>query len=280
MERLADFRRVFAKAVVARAACPGDQRLLDAFARVERHRFLGPGPWTVSSDGTKTIDDDPAVVYQDMGFGLAPDIPTGLPSLHASLLHSARPEPGERVMQVGAGTGYFTAILAELVGPSGRVCAFEIDERLAVTARSLLAAWPWVSVEARSGVMRPEAPVDLLYVNAGAQQLPRSWIDALSPLGRLVVPLASSAGPGAVFLIRRDAETLWSARFLCRAGFVPCIGAQDEAASARLVEALRTDACRAVRSLRVAPARPDASCWLAGDGWWLSVDPVGASSPA
>ena len=59
-------------------------------------------------------------------------------------------------MQVGAGTGYFTAVLAELVGPSGRVCAFEIDEDLAATARTLLAEWPWVSVEARSGVLRPD----------------------------------------------------------------------------------------------------------------------------
>jgi len=274
MTRLADFRQVFAKAVVARAGCPENQRLLHAFTRVERHHFLGPGPWTVCQDGTKTIDDDPAVVYQDMGIGLAPGIPTGLPSLHASLLHRARPEPGDRVMQVGAGTGYFTAILAELVGPSGRVRAFEIDEGLAATARTLLAAWPWVSVEARSGVLRPDEPVDLLYVNAGVQLLPRSWIEALAPDGRLVFPLVSSAGPGAVFLIRREAGTICSARFLCRAGFVPCIGAQDEPASARLTEALRTDDCHAVRSLRLAPAPPDASCWFAGDGWWLSTYPV------
>jgi hypothetical protein len=77
MERIADFRQVFAKAVVARAGCPDNQRLLHAFMRVERHHFLGPGPWTVCQDGTKTIDDDPAVVYQDMGSARArhPDRP-------------------------------------------------------------------------------------------------------------------------------------------------------------------------------------------------------------
>ncbi len=245
MDRLADFRAVFAEMVVARAGCPTSEPLRRAFARVPRHDFLGPGPWIVLEDGTRTASADPALVYQDVGIGLAPGIPNGLPSLHASLLHAAHPEPGERVMHVGAGTGYYTAILAELVGPSGHVIGYEIDEALAARAREQLSPWPWITIEARSGAVAPERPVDLVYVNAGVQQLPRAWLDGLSARGRMVVPLAARGGHGAVFLVERSG----AARCVCRAQFVPCIGTEDERAAAALEEALRTGALDSFRSL-------------------------------
>jgi protein-L-isoaspartate(D-aspartate) O-methyltransferase len=271
MERIADFRNVFAHVVVARAGCPENEALRQAFTTVPRHDFLGPGPWIVREDGTRTATDDPAIVYQDIGVGLAPGVPTGLPSLHAALLHAVHVRPGHHVMQIGAGTGYFTAILAELVGASGHVDAFEIDDALAARARANLAPWPWVSVDARSGVRAPAQPVDLVYVNAGVQQLPRAWIDALSPAGCVVFPLVPAGGQGAVFVIRRGAGDAHPARFLCRARFVPCIGAQDEPASARLSEALRTDGCASVGSLRIGHETPDDTAWFAGAGWWLST---------
>ena len=271
MERLADFRNVFAQVVVARGGCAQNQALLRAFATVPRHLFLGPGPWVVSEHGARTLGDDPATVYQDIGIGLAPGIPTGLPSLHASLLDAAAPEPGDRVMHVGAGTGYYTAILAELVGPTGRVHAFEIEEDLAARAREHLAAWPWADVEARSGVAQPERPVDLVYVNAGVQQLPRPWIDALSPGGRLVVPLVPGSGQGAVFAICREAQG-YSARLLGPARFVPCIGTQDAALGERLEATFRSAALTTVRSLQLGREPPASAC-IAGDGWWLSSDP-------
>src|SRR5262245_16772212 len=116
MDRFADFRSVFAHAVVARAGCAGNAAVLRAFQTVRRHDFVGPGPWIVREDGGATGSADPAIVYQDMGIGLTGAIPTGLPSLHASFLDALGVAPGLCVMQVGAGTGYFTAILAELVG--------------------------------------------------------------------------------------------------------------------------------------------------------------------
>ncbi len=277
MERIADFRNVFAQVVVARAGCPQNHSLFQAFASVPRERFLGPGPWIASEDGTRTLPGDPATAYQDIGIGLAPGIPTGLPSLHAALLDAAALSPGDRVMQVGAGTGYFTAVLAELVGPSGLVSAFEIDPALAARARSNLAAWPWASVEARSGVRVPAHPVNLVYVNAGVQQLPHQWLQALAPAGRLVFPLVSTNGPGAVFLVRRELGESYSARFLSRARFVPCIGTQDPASSAGLDELFRSDTCEAVRSLRLAPEPPDATACFAGDGWWLSTAAAAAA---
>ncbi|HEX2687429.1 MAG TPA: hypothetical protein VHN14_12470 [Kofleriaceae bacterium] len=271
MDRLADFRSVFAQVVVARAGCAHNRALLHAFATVPRHAFLGAGPWLVSEHGARTTGDDPACVYQDIGFGLAAGIPNGLPSLHAQLLDAAAPQLGDRVMHVGAGTGYYTAILAELVGPTGHVRGFEIDQVLAARARDNLAAWPWAHVEPRSGVHAPEQPVDLIYVNAGVQQLPRPWIDALALGGRLVVPLVPASGHGAVFAITRDARG-YAARHVCPARFVPCIGAQDAALGERLEPAFRSPALAGVRSLRFAEP-PAAAVCLAGDGWWLSSDP-------
>jgi protein-L-isoaspartate(D-aspartate) O-methyltransferase len=252
--------------------------VLQAFATVPRDVFLGPGPWTITEDGNKTGSDDAAMVYQDIGMGLAPGIPSGLPSLHALLLDAANVEPGSRVMHVGAGTGYFTAILAELVGPSGQVVAFEVDGDLAARAHSNLEPWPWASVEPRSGVCIPEQPVDLIYVNAGVQQLPRQWLDALAVGGRLVCPL-STRDQGGVFMVRRERHG-HSAQFLCRARFVPCIGTQDDALAARLDAALRGDGCKRVRSLQLGSEPRTEATWFAGDGWRFSTEALDAARPA
>src|SRR5271154_6064738 len=112
MDRLADFRSVFADAVCAKGACR-DPRIREAFARVPRHTFVEPGPWRFAEDGPLSASADPALLYQDLALGLAPDrgIPTGLPSLRARSLDACAPKLGESVVHVGAGAGYFTAIL-------------------------------------------------------------------------------------------------------------------------------------------------------------------------
>jgi protein-L-isoaspartate(D-aspartate) O-methyltransferase len=276
MDRIADFRNVFAQMVVARGGCPHNEALLRAFASVPRHVFVGDGPWMVTEAGARTVSADPALVYQDIGIGLGPGVPTGLPSLHALLLDAAAVPSGARVMQVGAGTGYFTAILAELVGPSGQVRGFEIDEQLAARAQRNLTAWPWAAVEARSGVIAAEAAVDrfdLLYVNAGVQQLPAPWLDALTPGGRLVFPLVAASGQGAVFLIRRD-DTAFAARLLSRARFVPCIGTQDLTAGARLDEVFRSDAPESVQTLWRCREKPTETAWQVGEGTWFASGPT------
>jgi protein-L-isoaspartate(D-aspartate) O-methyltransferase len=187
------------------------------------------------------------------------------------MLDALRIAPGEHIVQVGAGTGYFTAILAELTGPSGRVDAFEIDGALAQRARTNLQPWPWATVHARSGVSI-DRPADVLYVNAGVQQLPRAWIDALSPNGRITFPLAPRKQMGAVFLVRAGHDHRHPARFVARAAFVPCIGTEDDALTARQADAFRGNMCERVRSLCLSPLAPDSTAWFAGDDWWLSTD--------
>jgi protein-L-isoaspartate O-methyltransferase len=68
LDRLADFRNVFADVVLARAGIR-DTPLRDAFAKIPRHEFVGPGPWLLCEDGEPTLSTDPALLYQDVVLG-------------------------------------------------------------------------------------------------------------------------------------------------------------------------------------------------------------------
>jgi protein-L-isoaspartate(D-aspartate) O-methyltransferase len=80
-----------------------------------------------------TPDPDAVYLYTDDVIGILPErnLNNGQPSLHAALIAVAAPQPGEHVGHVGAGLGYYTAFLAELVGATGRVTAIEFDGELA-----------------------------------------------------------------------------------------------------------------------------------------------------
>lgn len=261
MDRLSDFRRVFASVVTARAGV-SDARIEQAFACVPRDEFVGPGPWRLTEDGPSTSSSDPALLYQDVALGLVRErgITTGLPSLHARCMAACRPNEGERVLHIGTGSGYFTAILAELVGSRGHVDAYEIDRELADRARENLRPWPNVEVHARSGCDALDAATDVIYVCAGVQQLPLSWLEALRDGGRLIFPLTPGTDEGGMLLVRRaQSNSVFPASFLCRARFIPCVGATDDSASERLAKAFRDGSYSLVNSLRVAPEEPDPS---------------------
>src|SRR5262249_47196038 len=137
--RAASFREFFAQMVTAKAGVRQNNSLLvSAFATVERERFLGPGPWRVFTvEGyVETPSDDPAFAYQDTAIGLTRDRPinNGEPSLHARAIAALELKPGEQVLHVGAGSGYYSAILAELIGESGHVEAREIEPELVARA--------------------------------------------------------------------------------------------------------------------------------------------------
>ena len=271
-ERLRDF---YARYVAARGGAR-DPRIERAFAAVAREPFAGPGPWSVQIPGSvyiRTSDDDPAYLYQDtlVALDAAKGINMGEPSLHARCLDALRVRLGETVLHVGAGSGYYTAILAQLVGEGGQVVAFEIDPDLARRAEANLAHLPWVSVEARSGSVDGLPPADAVYVNAGITRPCRAWLDALRPDGRLLFPLQPVGAFGAMLLVRRpDCGSSWQARFVQRAGFISCHAAQDDAGGQRLAAAYAGGGWEAVRSLRL-DGEPDETSWFAGDGWWLST---------
>jgi protein-L-isoaspartate(D-aspartate) O-methyltransferase len=214
--------------------------VVDAFAVVPREHFCGSGPWRLLSpiraaDYWTTESDDPAHLYHDVLVAI--DEPrrlnNGQPSLWASMFDQLDLVPGEHVVHVGAGTGYYSAILAEIVGPSGRVTAVEIDPDLAERSRrNLASAWPQAVVITADGfAYRSTRPAEAIVVNAGVSHLPPTWLDALAPEnGRLLVPLTTAEDGGAFLLITRTGgETQrYPATFAGCVGIFACVGADRQ----------------------------------------------------
>jgi protein-L-isoaspartate(D-aspartate) O-methyltransferase len=181
-------------------------------------------------------------------------------------------------VHVGAGTGYYTTILAKLVGERGVVDAYEIEPGLMRRAAQNLAELSQVRLHARSGAEGPLPACDVLYVSAGATAPLAVWLDALKAGGRLLFPLTPENGAGAMLLITRTDGDVYAARFLFQAQFVGCMGARDEGEGERLEEAFRNRNWNKVKSLHRNNA-PRESCWLAGRGWWFSTEAPPAMRP-
>lgn len=281
MERLQAHREFFANLITASAgAAKGDGRLVAALAATPRERFVGAGPWKVftAAGYIETPTDDPALLYQDVVVAIAPErhINNGQPVLHALSLAALAVTEGESVVHIGAGTGYYTAVLAKLAGPNGTVIGYEIENDLAQRAARNLGDMPNVKVQARSGAKGPLPECDVIYVNAGATAPLDVWLDALRPNGRLLFPLTPNGGPGGMpglggmLLITRGDGEGFAARFVCQAMFIPCIDARDEETAEKLAVAFKRGDFRNVKSLR-RNAEPDETCWCPGTGWWLST---------
>jgi protein-L-isoaspartate(D-aspartate) O-methyltransferase len=281
VERLESHRTFFANLVTASAGVPkSDGRLLAAFASTPRERFAGPGPWKIFTaiGYIETPTDDPAFLYQDVTVALAADrrINNGQPVLHAACLAALNVRDGETAVHIGAGTGYYTALLARLTGSTGSVFAYEIEEDLAERAARNLSDFSYVTVRRRSGAEGPLPECDAIYVNAGATAPLNIWLDALRLNGRLLFPLTPADGPGGMpgaggmLLITRASNDHFDARFVCPVMFIPCIGARDDETALKLTAAFKRGDFRNVRSLR-RNTPPDETCWCAGNGWWLST---------
>jgi protein-L-isoaspartate(D-aspartate) O-methyltransferase len=274
---LAKRREAYAAEITGTARV-NDPRIEAAFAAVPREDFAGFPPWRIGSGRPFGLSstDDPARLYEDVLVAIDAErgINNGQPSLHAQSLEALGVKEGETALQIGAGAGYYTAILAELVGTTGRVIAYEIAPDIAARAAANLARYPWVEVRARSGVEDlPQA--DVLYVNAAASHPVRAWLDALRPGGRLIFPLQAVGSSGAMLITTRpERGGAWSARLLMGVVFIACEGAQDSEMGQRLDQAFRRGGQGRVRSLRFGRAPSDAD-WVRGDGWALSTAPAG-----
>lgn len=285
-DELSVVRRAYAKQIAA-AAGADDPRIEAAFATVLREDFLPSGPWPMFRMGRGFVPSpsaDPVYLYTNDLVAIAPErhINNGQPSLHAHLLHQAAPQEGEHVVHVGAGAGYYTAIIATLVGVTGTVTAIEFQSDLAERARANLASFPNIKVVEGDGRTHPFALADVIYVNAGATRPSETWLDGLTDGGRLVLPLTTDLGftkgnwerldrKGAVFLITRRADG-FDARWISPVGIFPCEGGRDESDERALSAALARGDARSVTRLRRSEAVPDELVWMRTPEFALTIE--------
>lgn len=289
-QELAVIRRAYAKQIMAEFAV-ADARVEAAFAAVRREQFLGPGPWPVlrwMRGYVTTPSDDPVYLYNDHVIGILPErnLNNGQPSLHARLMSCAGPQTGEHAVHIGAGVGYYTAILAELVGRSGTVTAIELDPGLAERAKANFFGYPNVRVVQGDGTTVSFEPADVIYVNAGATRPVDAWLDGLKEGGRLILPLttfpAHDRGQiqrrGGVFRIERRGLEFF-AQWVCWIAIFPCEGTRDAVSEAALAEAFERRGWERVTRLYRHNDIPEEHCWLRAPGCCLTYNVPDSCQP-
>jgi protein-L-isoaspartate(D-aspartate) O-methyltransferase len=279
-------RRAYAKRIMFFAGVH-DRRVEAAFASVPRERFLGRGPWPIlrwDRGYVPTPSRNPVYIYDDVLIGIVPErgLNNGQPSLHALLVASAAPRSGEHAVHVGTGLGYYTAILAHLVGRRGRVTAIEYDPALAAKLATSFKGEHNVRCIHGDGTRVEFDTADVIYINAGATRPADIWLDRLTDGGRLILPLTSNqgfagsaSGPierhGAVFRVERRGEEFLATRISGVAIF-PCEGGRDEASEAALRAAFEKGGSERVTRLYRRDDLPEERCWLRAPGWSLSYE--------
>ncbi len=239
-------KQFFTEEIRAAAALPEGsetERVLRAFATVPREDHVGAGPWLLRSPlfgmaSRRTPDANPSHLYHNVLIALDEEqgINIGDPSMWARFFARTSITQGSSVLQVGAGSGYYTAILAELVGKHGRVLATETNGNLADFATDALDDRRNVSFRKGNGATDIDAedgPFDLVVAFAGVTHPARSWINCLKPDGRMLIPLTNESWWGAMALLERDGMD-FNATTLGRCGFFPCLGARDAQTAERI----------------------------------------------
>ncbi|SBT40566.1 protein-L-isoaspartate(D-aspartate) O-methyltransferase [Micromonospora auratinigra] len=190
-----------------------------AFRRVPRHLFAPDG---VSIEAAYA--DDVVVTRRDPGGKATSSI--SAPWLQATMLHAARLRPGARVLEVGSG-GYNAALIAEIVGPGGKVTTIDIDPHVVDHAQAALdaAGYPHVQAvqaDAATG-WAAGVPYDAIIVTVEGSDIPPAWTDQLAPDGVLVVPLRMRGQTRCLTLIRHGDHLTATNAVVC--GFVAMQGA-------------------------------------------------------
>lgn len=257
-----------------------DPDVAAAFRAVLRHHFLPGLP-------LRDVYEDSAITTKTGERGEAISS-SSQPAIMAVMLEQLRVEPGQRVLEIGAGTGYNAALLARLAGgPVGRVTTIEIDEDLCEQARANLraAGAELVEVVQADGAAGwiAGAPYDRIIVTACGCDLSPAWLDQLAEGGRLVCPLAI-AGPvqESIGFVRRG-RALYSDQ-VAGCGFVPLRGAlapPDAAPDDRLRVWLQEPGRPSGATVPAADLRAGFEVWLAlTDNGYVRAWPPGSDAAA
>jgi protein-L-isoaspartate(D-aspartate) O-methyltransferase len=192
-----------------------------AFRTVARHRFIPDTVWVEDGDDLTPVrraDDpeawlglcyanDPVITQVDDGRPAGPgevgrEITSSVsrPDVVARMLAELGAEPGMSVLEVGTGTGWNAALMAERLG-AGNITTIEIDRQVAEHARhSLERSGYEVTVITEDGVLghAPRAPYERVIATVGAQRIPYAWVEQTRPGGRVLVPWGTDFHNGAL----------------------------------------------------------------------------------
>jgi protein-L-isoaspartate(D-aspartate) O-methyltransferase len=261
--------------------------LADAFARVPREQFLGPPPWYFRSGRsikqpvyrTTTNARD---VYHDVAVALKAGqlLNNGQPSLIARMIAALNLAAGKRAVHIGCGTGYYTAIIAEVVGSEGAVTALEMDRDLAVQSTANLIGYDQVTVRNWDGADFEPGPSDAILVNAGVTQPHPAWLECLREGGVLVLPLCVGKSPNsrdAIVLKITKKENRYSADLLLLMTIYSSTSMHDPDLKLRLNESLESRSIVRLQSVRIEEHSRNDTCIVHTPSFCLSAETV---SPA
>ncbi len=189
-----------------------DPRVMDALSRVPRHRFVP--------------DSQLRYAYENRPLPIGHGQTISQPYIVAIMTDLLKLEPGDRVLEVGTGSGYQAAILAEV---SEKVYSIEIIEPLAKRARKLLDALGYNKIETRVGDgyygWEAQAPFDAIIVTAAADHIPPPLIAQLKPGGRMLIPVGSRFMTQQLVVVDKDSQGKVTTRLILPVRFVPLTGA-------------------------------------------------------
>ena len=266
MMTIQDCREFYAREVKF-AASLTTAGLVEAFARVSREKFLGPGPWQIGSAEGRAMSaaglgqlsyitvEDPRDVYHNVVVSLdrAKDINNGQPGSLARWIDALALRAGERLYHLGCGVGYYTAIMAEVVGPAGSVIGLELQPDLATWAKENLAAYTNVTVEAGDGAEFDPGECDAILVNCGVTHPQTKWLERLREGGRLVVPFTmavnATIGQGVMTKIVRS-NNRFAAELVSPVAIFSGGSLRDASLEPQLLKGLTTGGLLKLRSVR------------------------------
>jgi len=154
-------------------------RIIEAFKKIDRKDFVR--------------EDYLHEAYKDYPLSISQGQTISQPSTVAFMLELLQPKLGDKILDVGSGSGWTTALLAEIVGPQGKVWATEIIEELIEFGNNNLQKYDFVNAEilpaeSRLGLFK-RSPFDKILVSAAGRDLPQELVNQLKISGRMVIPI-------------------------------------------------------------------------------------------